>query len=231
VEILAEYPHDPNLYTQGLVYHEGSVLESHGGYGRSGLMRYPLGGEPTRRLTLDETLFGEGLERIGGTLAQLTWRAGRVLRYDLKSFAPLAEWRLRGEGWGLAFDGEVLWVSNGTHLLTAHDPETFARLRSVAVYRGSSPQTQLNELEWAEGALYANVYETDDIVRIDLATGTVTAVIDAAGLLAPDESIRAEVLNGIAYRADRGTFLLTGKYWPRLFEVRFVPHRGEPAPQ
>ncbi len=225
VEVLAEYPHDPSLYTQGLLIHEGWIFESHGGYGRSGLVRYRLGAAPERRIGLSEDLFAEGLDRVGDELIQLTWRSGRVLRYRLEDFAPLPEWKLLGEGWGLAFDGDVLWVSNGTHLLTAHDPRTFERLRTVSVWRGGSPQSHLNELEWADGALFANVFETDQIVRIDRDSGTVTAVIDASGLLSEAEAAAAEVLNGIAHRADRGTFLITGKNWPRLFEVRFVADR------
>ncbi len=224
VAVVEVHPHDPGSYTQGLVYHEGVVYESSGGYGRSGARRYALGSaEPDLLHPLDASLFGEGFELVNGELQQLTWKEGLMFSYSLESFEPTGQRRYRGEGWGLAYDGERLVSSDGTHVLSIRDPESLEVLEKRVVKRRGVNQDNLNELEFVGGALYANVYQTDEIVRIDLASGAVTAVIDASGLLAPEEERRAEVLNGIAYRPETDTFLLTGKYWPKLFEVRFVP--------
>ena len=135
----------------------------------------------------------------------------------------LEEFSLVGEGWGLAYDGSRLIVSDGTHELRFFDPSNFEPLGRLSVVRGARPQDQLNELEWveSEGALYANVFQTDEIVRIDLESGQVTAVADLTGLLTPAEARRADVLNGIAFWPARNSFLVTGKYWPHSFEVRF----------
>jgi glutamine cyclotransferase len=221
--VLATYPHDPEAYTQGLIWHQGRLFESQGRYYFSGLRRLVLetGAVEIHRDVADE-LFAEGLERVGDELVQLTWQEGVALRYRLADLALIREQPYRsGEGWGLAFDGERLIASDGSHLLRFLDPSSLAEMDRVEVRRRGVLQGNLNELEYAQGALYANVYQTDQIVRIEPSTGRVTAVIDAAGLLSPREAMRAEVLNGIAYRPETDTFLITGKLWPKLFEVRF----------
>jgi len=172
---------------------------------------------------LEDRLFGEGLARVGSDLWQLTWQSGVALRWRLADFELEQRIRFPGEGWGLAYDGQRLIMSDGTHELKFLDPERFELLGKLTVWRGSLPQDRLNELEYVpdQNALFANVYETDEIVRIDLATGMVTGIADLSGLLSDQELRSAEVLNGIAYWPDRETFLVTGKYWPKSFEVRF----------
>lgn len=228
VKVLSVRPHDPQAFTQGLLLHNGSLYESTGLYGQSSLRRAnPQTGEVMRRVGLASHLFGEGLERVGERLIQLTWREHIAFVYDLNSFDRLGELTYAGEGWGLCFDGQQLIMSNGSDVLTFRDPDTFAETRRVKVTLGDQPLRDLNELEWAEGWVYANVWYDERIFRIDPRNGQVMAVINAASLraqLSDDERAQADVLNGIAYDPDKRTFLLTGKWWPKLFEVVFVPN-------
>ena len=170
-------------------------------------------------------LFAEGLARVEDRLYQLTWNRGLALVYDLNSFEPLSNLAYSGQGWGLCHHEGRLVRSDGTHRLFFHDVETFDVARTVDVSVGGESLSQLNELECAEGWIYANVWQSETIVRIDASTGDVRAVIDAGGLLSPEERAAAGVLNGIAYDPEAGTFLLTGKNWPKLFEVIFVETR------
>lgn len=222
VRVLGEFPHDPTAYTQGLLWHDGALYESTGQYGASRLRRVEVetGAELAQR-PLPETLFGEGLARVDERLIQLTWKAGRALVYDLGSLEPVEELWYEGEGWGLCFDGAWLWMSDGTDRLQRRDSATFEVVGELRITHEGAAVGLLNELECAEGWIYANVYETDYIVRIEPVTGRVAAVIDASGLLNAEEAATAEVLNGIAYNPRRETFYVTGKYWPRLFEVAF----------
>lgn len=221
-EVIAAHRHDPAAFTQGLIWHDHRLLESTGRYGASELREVDIEtGTVLRSHRLDDDLFGEGLARVDDRLVQLTWREGRALVYRLDDLRPIDEWAYDGEGWGLCYDGRVLWMSDGTDRLVARDPESFVPLRQLTVTVRGRPLDRINELECAEGWLYANVFGTDQIVRIDPATGAVRAVIDAATLLTPQEREAADVLNGIAYHPQRETFFLTGKYWPRLFEVSF----------
>lgn len=237
-EVLTVIPHDREAFTQGLVWHDGTLYESTGLYGRSSLREVDrFTGEVRRERRLDPSLFGEGLARVGDRLIQLTWQQGIALVYDLPTFDRVGEHSYTGEGWGLCFDGEQLVMTDGSSDLAFRDPETFAPLGRVAVTLNGRPVERLNELECVGDRVYANIWMTDLIVRIDPRTGRVDAVIDAAGLLAPEERWGTDVLNGIAYDQDNGTFLVTGKLWPKLFEVRFVPvsserltARGAPAP-
>lgn len=221
LEIVAIHPHDPEAYTQGLVWSSGRLFESTGLVGRSSLREVDLvSGAVLRQVALDPPLFGEGLALVGDELVQLTWQNGRALRWNRDDFAPRGESRYRGEGWGLCFDGTSLLSSDGSDHLTRRDPRTFEVLGSVVVTDRGRPLHSLNELECVDGSVWANVYQTDRLVRIDPTTGRVTAEVDAAGLLRRDEARNAEVLNGIAWIPERGSFLLTGKLWPSLFEVR-----------
>lgn len=224
LEIVETYPHDPDAFTQGLVYHRGRLFESTGLHRRSSLREVEFRtGRVVRKVDLDDQLFGEGLALVGDALVQLTWQNGKALRWDLASFRPRGEHRYEGEGWGLCFDGRQLVMSDGSDTLSFRDSETFALKRRVRVTKVGLPVRRLNELECVDGVVYANIWERDEIVRIDPASGRVTASIDASGLLPLDERRRTDVLNGIAYVPARKTFLLTGKLWPKLFEVRFVP--------
>lgn len=225
VKVVSTRPHDTSAYTQGLVWHEGRLYESAGLYGESSLRQVdPTTGQVLRRVDLPRRYFGEGLARVGDRLIQITWQEGAALVYRLSDLEKVGELRYPGEGWGLCYDGSRLVMSNGSDRLAFRNPETFTLLHEVRVRMGGAPVDRLNELECVDGAVYANVYQTEDIVRIDPATGEVTAVIDASGLLGPaDYQAGAEVLNGIAWMPETRRFLITGKRWPLMFEVELVP--------
>ena len=224
VRVHAELPHDPRAFTQGLLLHRGELYESLGQHGSSAVRRWtPATGEVVKQVDLPRELFGEGLALVDDRLIQLTWQSGLALVYDRESFEQVSSFEYSGEGWGLTYDGEALVMSDGSDTLTFRDPVSFAPLRRLRVTLEGRPPGQLNELEWAEGSVYANVWLQDRIVRIDPVSGQVLAVIDASGLLSSSERARADVLNGIAYDPESRRFLITGKYWPRAFEVEFVP--------
>jgi glutaminyl-peptide cyclotransferase len=222
VKVLRSHPHDTAAFTQGLLWHQGKLYESTGQYGSSSLRRVDLrSGQVEVSVDLAPQFFGEGLARIEDRLLQLTWREGTALAYEVKELRETGRYAYSGQGWGLCWDGRTLFMSDGSHVLTLRDPESFAVRGRVSVTMEGEPLSRLNELECAEGWVYANVWQTDTIVRIDPQSGEVRAVIDAGGLLDPGERAAAGVLNGIAYDSERGVFLLTGKQWPRLFEVVF----------
>jgi len=221
VEIVAVRPHDPGAFTQGLVWANGRLFESVGRYGRSELREVdPESGEVVRHVRLPHGEFGEGLAVVGDRLLQLTWQEGRLHVWNRRDFAPIAILDYAGEGWGLAWDGSRLVQSDGSAVLRFRDPATFRELSRLRVTRDGLPVAYLNELEWAEGWLYANVWQSDEIVRIDPASGKVAEVFDASNLLTDAERAGADVLNGIAWDPKRKLFLITGKLWPKLFEVR-----------
>ena len=227
VKVLSVRPHDPTCYTQGLVWDHGALYESCGLYGRSSVRQVdPRTGEVLRRLDVPPGFFAEGLAEVGNHLVQLTWKEGAAFVYDLRRFERTDELHYQGEGWGLCDDGRRLVMSDGSDRLTFRDRQTFAPLGGVDVRLDGSPARQLNELECVGGAVYANVWMTDQILRIDPASGRVGAAIDAGGLLDAAEQAQADVLNGIAYDPAKRTFLITGKLWPKLFEVVFVPVAG-----
>ncbi|MCA9580366.1 MAG: glutaminyl-peptide cyclotransferase [Myxococcales bacterium] len=227
VEVLATYPHDPKAWTQGLLWDDGKVYEGTGLRGESTLRRVALqSGAVEQSVSLPGEVFGEGLALAGDRLIQLTWKEKRAFVWDRKTFKKIREFSYEGEGWGLCFDGTRLVMSNGTSRLSFRDPETFAEIGSVRVRRaGQRFDGKLNELECVDGSVYANVWTSDydRIARIDPTTGDMTAWIDASGLLTAAERAGRDVINGIAYIPERKTFLLTGKFWPKAFEVRFVP--------
>jgi glutaminyl-peptide cyclotransferase len=222
--VIRRYPHQPDAFTQGLVWHDGLLYESTGMEGHSSLRAVELEtGEVLRRRDDAPDLFGEGLALAGDLLYQITWQNGRALVFRRDDFAPVREFSYEGEGWGLCADGASLVMSDGSDQLVFRDPATFAARRAVRASLEGRPVTQLNELECVDGAVWANVWQTDAIVRIDPRDGRVTAVVDASGLLTADERQAADVLNGIAWMPESGHFLVTGKYWPWLFEVVFDP--------
>lgn len=223
VAVVRELPHDTSAYTQGLLWWEGRLYESTGRYGESTLRRLdPETGRVEQRVDLPAAFFGEGLARTGDRLIMLTWMAQRALVYDLDTFEAVRTFRYRGEGWGLCHDGRRLIMSDGSDALTFRDPRTFEAVGAVRVTLSGRPLAELNELECVDGAVYANVWRQDYIVRIDPDSGRVTSRVDAAGLLSRDEARGVDVLNGVAYDPGADTFYVTGKWWPKMFEVRFV---------
>ena len=225
VRVLASVPHDAEAYTQGLVWSDGMLYESAGQYGQSSLRQVdPKTGEVLRSVQVPQRYFAEGLARVGDRLIQLTWQEGAAFLYDLATFERRGELPYSGEGWGLCWDGKRLIMSDGSDRLTFRDPATFAATGGVSVTLDGQPVMRLNELECVDGAVWANVWQSDAILRIDPETGRVAAAVDASGLLTPEEAARAEVLNGIAYKPETKTFLITGKYWPKMFEVVFEPY-------
>ena len=222
--MVAEYPHDPAAFTQGLLWYDGSLYESTGQYGESTLRRVDLAsGRVEQRVDLAAEFFGEGLERVGERLVLLTWKEQVALVFDLASFEEVERRHYLGQGWGLCFDGVDLVRSDGTARLSFHDAKSFSQLRQVEVRLGGRPLANLNELECVDGMVWANVWQTDSLVAFDPDSGEVTTVVDASGLLTEEERADAGVLNGIAHLDGTDRFLLTGKHWPWVFEVRFVP--------
>ena len=224
VKILSIRPHDPGAFTQGLLLSNGSLFESTGLNGRSSLREVdPQTGVVKRKVDVPDEYFAEGLALVGSHLIQLTWQSQKAFVYNRADFKVEGERPYQGQGWGLCWDGRRLVMTDGSDRLTFRDPETFAVRGEVQVTLAGQPVQDLNELECVNGEVYANVWQTDSILRIDPASGKVTAVIDAANLLTPAERGKTDVLNGIAWDPARKTFLITGKLWPKMFEVAFVP--------
>ncbi|MGI5125964.1 glutaminyl-peptide cyclotransferase [Pseudonocardia sp. CA-107938] len=222
VEVLAEQPHDPTAFTEGLELADGVVYEGTGLAGHSQLRELdPATGAVRRAADVPDGLFGEGVTVVGPRLWQLTYQDGVALEWDRATLTVLRRVPITGEGWGLCFDGRRLVRTDGTAQLRFHDPATFAETGSVPVTLDGEPLPEINELECAGGRVWANVWRTDRIVAIDPADGRVTAVVDASGLLRAAQRVGVDVLNGIAAVAP-GEYLLTGKLWPTSFRVRFV---------
>lgn len=223
--VVHSYPHDPRAYTQGLIYLDGHLYESTGLNGRSSLRMVDLEtGRVQQEIPVPGKYFAEGLTNWGSTLVQLTWLSHTAFVYDRFSFRLLRTLHYDGEGWGLTQDGAHLILSDGSATLRFLDPETFRVVRRIVVKDRGAPVTQLNELEYVRGEIYANVWHTDRIARISPATGNVIGWIDLSGLLPADQHPDPEaVLNGIAYDAAQNRLFVTGKLWPRLFEIKVVP--------
>ncbi len=223
VRVLATHPHDPAAFTQGLLWFRGKLIESTGLYARSGVRRSdPKTGVVELAGRLPDDVFGEGLALVGRDLVQLTWKNGKALYWDLMTMRVWKEVTYEGEGWGLCYDGSRLVMSDGTDTLMFRDPKDFSMLGQIQVRMHGSPVAHLNELECVDDEVYANVWQTDFIARIDANTGTVTGWIDASNLLQGADRQGVDVLNGIAYVPETKRFLLTGKNWPKIFEVEFV---------
>ena len=223
--VVHSFPHDPTAFTQGLLYDNGFLYESTGQYGQSSLRKVELEtGAVVQLHQLDDRFFGEGLALFGNRLLQLTWRANKGFAYRLDSFEPLAEFAYPTEGWGLTYDGELLVMSDGSATLYFRDPFTFAEVSRITVAAHDNPVSQLNELEWVAGEIFANIWQTDTIARIDPATGQVSGWIDLTGLLsdADRRGSNAEVLNGIAYDPEGERLFVTGKRWPKLYQIELI---------
>lgn len=218
------YPHDSSAFTQGLVYRDGILYESTGLRGRSSVRRVTLEtGNILSQTSLLPEFFGEGIAVFGDRIYQLTWTTGVGFIYDKKTLALLQEFRYGIEGWGMTHDGKALIVSDGSSTLYYWDPETLREVKRLSVTDGGKPVTNLNELELVEGEIYANIWQQDRIARVSPETGKVTGWIDLKGLLAPaDRHGGEDVLNGIAYDPGKKRLFVTGKLWPKLFEIELV---------
>ena len=223
-KVINTYPHDRNAYTQGLVFEKGVLYEGTGLLGRSTLRRVDLETGKTLQIhELPDYYFGEGITIYGNRLIQLTYRSNVGFVYDKNSFEVLKEFRYPTEGWGITHDGKQLIMSDGTSTLYFLHPETFEEIGRIEVRDSGAPVTRLNELEYIQGEIFANVWLTDSIARIDPKTGQVTGWIDLRGLLPQEDYIEpVDVLNGIAYDAENNRLFVTGKLWPRLFEIELV---------
>jgi glutamine cyclotransferase len=224
-EVVASFPHDPGAFTQGLLFQDGVLYESTGLHGRSSIRKVdPATGQVLQQRDIEAKYFGEGIVAWKDRLIEITWRDGVAFVYDLKTFAPKSTFTYQGEGWGLTHDGKRLIMSDGTDELRFLDPETYAETGRLRVTDGGGSVFNLNEIEWVEGEVWANIWGSDWIARIDPGTGKVKAWIDMTGLLPAAERTGAEdVLNGIAYDAKGRRVLVTGKLWPRLYEIRVKP--------
>ncbi|MEO5958868.1 MAG: glutaminyl-peptide cyclotransferase [Opitutaceae bacterium] len=224
-DVVKAWPHDPRAFTQGLVFRNGALLESTGLNGRSTLREVELAtGRVLKQISVREEYFAEGLAELGGRLFQLTWKHQKGFVYDADTFRLEREFSFEGEGWGLATDGHSLILSDGTDRIRFLDPASLQVSRTIAVTEGGKPMPHLNELEWIRGEIFANVWLTDRVVRIDPTTGRVTGWIDFSGLLPPQaRNPETGVLNGIAYDAGHDRLFVTGKCWPTIFEVRLKP--------
>ena len=230
--VVNSYPHDPTAFLQGLVWHDGGFYESTGLPGQSTLrqVRFPSG-KVMKSVSLSPELFGEGLAMVGDELIQLTWQSHRGFVYDRESFAVRREFSYDTEGWGLTYDGDHLILSDGSDGLIYLDPRTFEPLRRLSVSWDGRPVFNLNELEFIEGEVWANVWQTDFIVRIDPSSGHVTSFLDLKGILPPDVPRGSDdVLNGIAYDSVNKRIFVSGKRWPRLFEIKLKKLVYEKAP-
>jgi len=229
-DVVHVYPHDPGAYTQGLFYLNGVMYESTGLNGESSVRKVRLEtGEVLQKRDIAEQYFGEGIINWKDRLLEITWKSEIGFIYDLNSFAPKGQFMYPGEGWGLTQDGKRIIMSDGTAELRFWDPETLRETGRVTVTDDGRPVDQLNELEWIKGEVFANVYQTNRIARIDPATGKLTGWIDLTGILPPADRFRqVDVLNGIAYDARTDRLFVTGKLWPKLFEIKLVKKSAAP---
>lgn len=228
-EIIAIYPHDPDFFTQGLVFNNGVVYEGTGLYGSSRLLRYTFNDTRFDVGKLPNHLFGEGVTVFGEQVVQLTWKAGIGIVWDKKSFQVKRLFRYPGEGWGITHDGRWLIMSNGTSSLSFIDPITFSFHHHLPVFDNNGPVQQINELEYIKGEIWANIWKDDRIIRIDPVTGRVISLIDLSGLAAVSSPGGEEnVLNGIAYDKENDRIFVTGKRWDKIYEIKIVKKSKKP---
>ena len=223
-EVVAEYPHSRTSYTQGLQFIDGELWEGTGEYGNSRILRTDLAtGKVLEAKPISDEEFGEGITILGDKIYQLTWLNGKLHIYDRKSLAHLATHTYKGEGWGLTTDGERLYMSDGSNYIRILNPETMKQEGRFGVTLRGESLRYLNELEWIDGKIWANVYTTDKIVVIDPVNGVVEKVIDLTGILPEKErDSRTDVLNGIAYDKATKRIFVTGKNWSKLYEIKII---------
>jgi glutamine cyclotransferase len=226
-EIVHQFPHDPAAFTQGFTFYNGYFYEGTGRNGSSYLRQERIEtGEIVRQVDLPEQYFGEGITIVGSEIFQLTWLAHTGFVYTLNDFRKLRTFSYPGEGWGLATDGRQIFMSDGTAEIRVLNPSTMKELRRIKVHDGPKPVLELNELEFVDGEIFANVWHTDRIARISPRSGEVVGWIDLTGLLSPIYHLGPEaVLNGIAYDKQGRRLFVTGKLWPTIFEIKLAPKR------
>jgi glutamine cyclotransferase len=226
-KVVHVYPHDRGAFTEGLEYHDGFLYESTGLNGRSSLRKVKLEtGQIVRSIALPRQYFGEGIAILGDRIAQLTYRTQIGFVYSLKDFTQLSTFTYKGEGWSFTHNANTLFMDDGTSEIRLWNPKTFAERGRIKVHEGSRAIDNVNELEYVEGELYANIWQTDRIARISPTTGAILGWIDLSGLLSPMHRNGTEdVLNGIAYDAAHKRLFVTGKFWPSLFEIEVVPKK------
>jgi glutamine cyclotransferase len=222
-EVVRSYPHDRAAFTQGILFRNGVFYEGTGLNGQSTLRKVkPETGEVLQSRPLGREYFGEGITDWKGSLLQITWKNEIGFVYDINTFEPTKTFHYTGEGWGLTHDATRIIMSDGTSALRFLDPATLAETGRITVRDARGPVEELNELEYVKGEIYANVWRTERIARISPKDGHVTGWIDLSGLLPPVERAGTDVLNGIAYDAAGDRLFVTGKYWPRVFEIKLV---------
>ena len=221
-DVVQEWPHDRKAFTQGLVWHDGKLFESTGQVGESSIREVELQtGRVIRKRDVPAPYFGEGIVLFGDNLYEITWKHETAFVYDWKTFAPKGQFKYTGEGWGLTTDGTSLIMSDGSAVIRFRDPTSFAAKDSITVKDHGEPVANLNELEWIKGEIWANVWQSDQIARINPKTGDVTGWVDLKGILPTlDRSGDEDVLNGIAYDAAQDRLFVTGKLWPKLYEIK-----------
>lgn len=224
-ELVKEYPHDPDAYTQGFYYHDGVMYEGTGLKGQSSLREVDIEtGKISRSHNIPARFFGEGVTIFENRLYQLTWKGQTGFIYDLETFTPVEEFYYNTEGWGLTHNDTALFMTDGSHRIYVLDPKTMTQIDVIQVYNERARMINLNELEWIGGELWANIYGTRYIARIDPNSGAVTGVIDFNSIFdRRSYARRTDVFNGIAYNAETGHVYVTGKLWPSVYEVRIVP--------
>jgi glutaminyl-peptide cyclotransferase len=222
-QIVRAFPHDPKAFTQGLQFVDGFLYEGTGQHGQSSIRKVKLEtGEVLQKREVPAEHFGEGITVWQNDLFELTWQSHIAFVYDRTTFQPKKRFSYPGEGWGLTSNGADLIMSDGTHELRVLDPATFVEKRRISVTAAGQPLRNLNELEFVKGEIFANVWQTDFVARIAPDTGRVTGYIDLRGLLSPAERAQTDVLNGIAYDAQHDRLFVTGKWWPKLFQITLV---------
>jgi glutaminyl-peptide cyclotransferase len=225
--VIKSYPHDRTAFTQGLEYRDGFLYEGTGKVGNSSLRKVDLAtGRVLQKYDLPQPYFGEGITVVNQQILELTWHSQSGFIYDKASFRVLRSFNYPGEGWGLPNDGKQIYRSDGSAQIRVWDPATLKEVRRITVKDGATPISELNELEWVKGEVYANVWQTDRIARISPADGKVLGWIDLSGILPKSERTDPDaVLNGIAYDAAGDRLFVTGKLWPKIFEIKLVPKK------
>ena len=219
VDVIKKYPHDNTAFTQGLEFHEGRIYESTGRHGFSELRKVDLvTGRVIQRRVLDPQYFGEGITILQNKVFQLTWKSGKGFVYDLNSFALDREFKISGEGWGLSNDGNNLLLSNGSNQILFLDPQTFRIKKRISVTLDGEPQHLLNELEYVDGEIWANIWQKDEILRIDPLTGIVFGILDLGTI--SERRSNDDVANGIAWDEKGKKVYITGKFWKHIYEIR-----------